>query len=114
MIGRPRDRWSKQNGRAWDRWAASLTVAAVERIAQAPNPALALWRLKWHHYKGPQLPPDVMRAVRVAYHALPSGPPDDEEVDGPSSPGALNASPSAYQADANKSRRRLTVPRNYP
>jgi hypothetical protein len=63
-----------RNGRVWDRWASSLTVADVERIAQTPHPALTLYRLRSHV---PNLPPGVRRAIGVAWKALP-GPEDDD------------------------------------
>jgi len=77
-----------QNGRVWDEWVSTLTVADVERIARAPHPALTLDRLKWRAVNafladdGQLLhPPDVMQAINVAWGALPSGPPDDDESD---------------------------------
>jgi hypothetical protein len=54
----------KQNAKVWDKWAAGLTVADVERIARTPHPELLLWRLRKH-----DLPPDAMDAVNVAWQA---------------------------------------------
>jgi hypothetical protein len=63
----------------WDAWAAGLTVEDVERIAQTPNPALLLYRLRSH---APELPAaGVRRAINVAFKALPSGAPEDDEYD---------------------------------
>jgi hypothetical protein len=73
-TGEPEDdplKTPEQNGRVWDRWTQSLTVEDVQRIAQTPHPQLLLYRLRSHV---PDLPPDVRRAINVAWKSrqLPS------------------------------------------
>jgi hypothetical protein len=78
-TGEPEDDPSltpEQNGRVWDRWAAGLTVADIERIAATQHSALLLHRLR---LQCPDLPLDVRRAINVAYGALPG--PDEDDVE---------------------------------
>jgi len=65
----------EQNGRVWDAWMQTLTVADVERIARTPHPELLLHRLKFLAVNAflssgeLVLEPDVMQAVNVAWGA---------------------------------------------